>query len=301
MNLSIYRVTYFFREALKNVRYSPLLTTISILTVAVSLILVGFFGGLLFAANDLVDKVADDIRISAYLDPGLKPAQIEALQRSIQERTGVESVTKVTLDEDRARNRAMLPPELLAGLDDDSVPASPTLEIVLEKERRLRGDLKELTQWVKAQAGVASISEVELGLDKVRLGVALVDVFRTVAWAICIVLVIAAVFFVFSTIKMAVHARQDEIEILKLVGATPGFIRLPFYIEGFFQGLIGSLIAFGVVLYSHERLQTYIRDEHMVDVNLNLVPSELILWFFVGGTLLGLLGSVFSVGRYLRR
>ncbi len=298
--MSLYRIGYFFREAFKNIRQSPLLTSISILTIAVSLILVGFFGGLLVAASDLVDSVAEDIRISAWLQADISPGQVQELTTEIEKRPEVESVNFVPLEQDRARNRAMLSDELLAGLDEDSIPAAPTIEIVLQKERRLRRDVDHIALWVNELRGVESVSDVEMGMDKLRLGLAFMDVFDSLAFAICIVLVIAAVFFVFSTVKMAVHARADEIEILRLVGATGRFIRLPYYIEGLFQGLMGSLIAFVVVVYIHGRLNAYIREEHLLDVELDLLPLPLIAWFFAGGILLGFLGSVISVGRYLR-
>jgi cell division transport system permease protein len=137
-------------------------------------------------------------------------------------------------------------------------------------------------------------------MDKIRLGLAFVGVFRTLAWSICIVLLTAAVFFVFSTIKMAVHARSAEIEILRLVGATPRFIRIPFFIEGLLQGVVGSIIAFVVVVYLHSRLDAYISEEKLLDVSLDLIPTAMIVWFFVGGILLGFLGSMVSIGRYLR-
>ncbi|MEC8023348.1 MAG: permease-like cell division protein FtsX [Myxococcota bacterium] len=298
--MTLYRISYFFREAFKNVVASPVLTVISVLTVAVSLILVGFFGGLLSAASDLIDGVAEDIRISAYLEPEISTGEVDTIIEAIKGRDGVEEVRFVTLEEDRARNRLLLSEDLLAGLDEQSIPAAPTLEIILEKKRRLRKDVEVITHWVAQLHGVDGVSEVEVGMDKIRLGLAFVDVFRTVAWSICLVLVIAAVFFVFSTIKMAVHNRSDEIEILRLVGATKWFIRMPYYIEGMFQGLSGSIIAFLVVLWVHARLDTYIREEHLLDLELDLIPPGMIVWFFVGGIALGLLGSVLSVGRYLR-
>ncbi len=298
--MSLYRIGYFFREAFKNIRSSLLLTSISILTISVSLILVGFFGGLLFAAADLIDAVAEDVRISAYLDPGIPQDEVDRLKGEIENRRGVESVTFIPIEEDRARNRAMLSEELLDGLDEESIPATPTLEIILEKERRLRRDVDRVSSWVAQLRGVGGVSDVEMGMDKIRLGLAFIDVFNSLAWWICGVLIIAAVFFVFSTIKMAVHSRAEEIEILRLVGATGRFIRLPFYIEGLFQGLMGSIIAFSSVVYLHHRLNTYIREEHLLDVDLDIIPTPLVLWFFAGGILLGLLGSIFSVGRYLR-
>jgi len=298
--MSFYRISYFFREAFKNVMSSPLLTSISIFTIAVALVLVGFFGGLLMAAGSLIDKVAEDIRVSAYLRPGISRGEVDTIIEAVRAREGVESVEFIPMAEDRERNRALLSPELLAGLDPESVPAAPTLEIVLEKKRRLRKDVELVSNWVAKLKGVEQVREVEMGMERIRLGLAFVDVFGTLVWVVCGVLLIASVFFVFSTIKMAVHHRADEIEILRLVGATRGFIRLPFYIEGFFQGLMGSVIAFLIVLWVHTQLDSHIHDEHLLDIELNLIPPALIIWFFVGGTLLGLLGSIFSVGRYLR-
>lgn len=302
--MSVYRMSYFFREAFKNIRGSLLMTSISILTIAVSLILVGFFGGLLIVAQGLIDRVTEDIQISAYLEQTITDTEAETLRSEIQAKPEVERVTYIKLDDDRRRNWEMLPPDLREGLDinkdPDSVPATPTLEIVLEKERRLRRDVDHVATWVGKMDRVVGVSDIEIGMDKIRLGLVIVDVFDSVAWIICVVLIIAAIFFVFSTIKMAVHSRAEEIDILRLVGATGRFIRMPFYLEGLFSGFMGSLIAFGVIAYMHNRLNHYIREEHLLDVDINLLPAPLVLWFFAGGTLLGFLGSIFSVGRYLR-
>jgi cell division transport system permease protein len=300
MNFSFYRMTYFLREAVKNVRYSPLLTTISILTVAGSLILVGFFGGLLLAADDLLDGVAQDLRVTAYLKSDVTEKDIQTLSDLIKAREGVESVVYVSEEADRQRASDLLPPDLLEGLDPGDLPAAPTLEVALTKKRRLKRDVEELNTWLNQLAGIEKVDEVEFGIERIRLGLAFVDTFQVLAWAVSIVLLVAAIFFVFSTIKMAVYARSDEIEILRLVGATGHFVRIPFFIEGLFQGLAGSTIAFFVVWYGHSRLNAYIQHEHLLDIELNLIPPALIAWLFLGGILLGLLGSVFAVSRYLR-
>ena len=302
MNGVFYRIGYFFTEAWKNVRHSPLLSVIAVLTIAVSLVLVGFFGGLLFGASKLVDRLAGDIRVAATLERefAADDRNVAALETALRARPGVTAVEYVSVEEDLARNRTLLSDDLLEGLDERSIPADPTLEVVLEKHRRLRRDLPELASWLRKQPGVTGVTDVEVGLDQIRLGIAFVDVFRGLAWIVCGVLLVAAVFFVFSTVKLAVHARADEIEILRLVGATPRFIRVPFYIEGIVQGLLGSGIAFGVVLFVHTRLNAQIREQHLLDVPLDLIPWTLVVWFFAGGVLLGFLGSVFSVGRYLR-
>ena len=157
MNFSLYRMTYFLREAVKNVRYSPLLTGISILTVAGSLILVGFFGGILLAADDLLDGVAQDLRVTAYLKSDVTEKDIQTLSDLIQARDGVESVVYVSEEADRQRASELLPPELLEGLDPGDLPAAPTLEVALTKKRRLKRDVEDLNAWLNQLAGIAKV------------------------------------------------------------------------------------------------------------------------------------------------
>ena len=300
MNPTAYRITYFFKEAIKNVRFSPMLTAISIFTMAGALILVGFFGGLMLATDDLLEGVAEDLRVTAYLNPEISDAEIESLSKLILARDGVEEVTYISEEADRQRAKELLPADILEGLDPGDLPAAPTLEIALEKKRRLNHEVDELAHWLKDLEGIHRVAEIEFGIERIRLGMAVVDTFELLAWVLSIVLLIAAIFFVFSTIKMAVYARSDEIAILRLVGATSQFIRIPFFIEGVFQGLAGSIIAYIAVLYGHSRLNTYIQTQHLLDVELNLAPGLLVGWLFLGGILLGFLGSYLAVGRYLK-
>ncbi|MEC9072102.1 MAG: FtsX-like permease family protein, partial [Myxococcota bacterium] len=117
----------------------------------------------------------------------------------------------------------------------------------------------------------------------------------------CLVVLAAAIFFTFSTIKLAVYARREEIEVLRLVGATDGFIRIPFYIEGFLAGLLGAIGALIIIAIIHARLLAFVEEEHFLNVSLDLMPLGMLLWLFLGGILLGLLGSALSVGRHLRQ
>ena len=106
--------------------------------------------------------------------------------------------------------------------------------------------------------------------------------------------------FLFITIKLAVYARHEEIEVLRLVGATDGFIKAPFYIEGLIQGLTGAVVALVTVAVLHFRIQRFIQVEQGLNFELDLLPPTMILWFLIGGMTLGLAGSAFSVGRHLK-
>lgn len=300
MGLFLYRFYYFFREAGKNLRQSPFLTVISVSTIAVSLILVGFFATVLVNANRFLDDIASDLRISIYVTPGASPEAIEKLLVTVGAHKDVEDVQFVSREEDRERSRELLDESLLAGLDEESLPAQASLEVSLRSRKLLKRDIEALEAWLATLESVETVDRTLFGADKLRVIHASIDLFRVTGIIISVILVFAAIFFTFSTIKLAIFARQDEIEILRLVGATGRFIRVPFYIEGFVQGVVGSFVAFAIILLIRGRLNVFVRETHFLNLKLDLLPTTILVWFFVGGIALGLLGSALSIGRHLR-
>lgn len=294
------RIAHFFREAWKNIRSSPVLGLVAVLTIAVSLILVGLFGFVMVNANQVLDAVARDLRITIYLTEDVTPTEVDALQRSIAERAEVSEVVFLTAEEDRKRNLVLLSPELLEGLDDDAIPGQPAIEIQIEPRQRTKDDFARLTGWLDQLAEVDAVQDAYFGADKIRILFAIIDLVRITGLIICAIVLAAAVFFTFSTIKLAVYARKEEIEVLRLVGATDGFIRAPFYIEGFLAGLFGSLTALVIIAFIHARLLSFAEEEHFLNITFDLMPTGMLLWLLVGGIVLGLTGSALSVGRYLR-
>lgn len=295
-----YRLYYFVREAFKNIRHSFFLTTVSVSTIAVSLILVGFFTFLLLNANRFLDQVAQDLRISVYLKDGVAPERIDDLLAQIRARDEVSGAEFVTKAEDRERSRKLLPDELLEGLDEESVPAQASIEISLEKRRLLKSDIEQVNAWLSSLESVDAVDDTLFGADKLRVVHATIDLVQVSGTVISVIVILAAIFFTFSTIKLAVYARKEEIEIQRLVGATNRFIRVPFYIEGFLQGLVGSLLAIGIVVIIKGQLNAFVREVHFLNLRFELFESGMLLWFLGGGVALGFLGSVLSVGRYLR-
>jgi cell division transport system permease protein len=299
-DLSPGRVLLYLRETWSNVLSSPLLTLVAVLTIAVSLILVGFFGTLLVNANHILDAMAQDLRITVYLDPSIDAVSVNALQERIATRDEVAQTAFLSADDDRQRNRELLDAELLKGLDQDAIPGQPAIEIQLEPRQRTKEDFTRITDWVGELAGVEGVQELYFGADKIRVLFAMIDLLRVIGFIICVIIVAAAVFFTFSTIKLAVYSRKDEIEVLRLVGATNTFIRTPFYLEGAFAGLFGTLTALVIVAFIHSRLVAFVEEEHLLNVHFELLPPGMLTWFLVGGVTLGLAGSALSVRRHLK-
>ena len=300
-SLPIPRLTLFVREAWKNIRSAPVLSLVAVLTIAVSLILVGLFGFVMINADRVLDGMARDLRVTVYLTDDITSSEIDALQRRIADRDEVASITFLSAKDDRALNQALLTPALLDGLDEEAIPGQPALEVQIAPRQRTKEDFDSLMVWLRELKEVDTVQDTYFDADKIRILFAVMDLVRVTGTVICLIVLAAAIFFTFSTIKLAVYARREEIEVLRLVGATDGFIRIPFYIEGFLAGLLGAIGALIIIAFIHARLLAFVEEEHFLNVSLDLMPFGMLLWLFLGGVLLGLLGSALSVGRHLRQ
>lgn len=294
------RMTYFIGQAVRLLRTSPWLATISVLTLAVSLSVVGVLAIGLLGAERLVHQLGERLTISVYITDGTSRERTSEIEARIKSHPGVTSVRLLSREADRERNRKLLDPALLAGLDQEAIPGQAVLELELDSGLASRGDLDALVAWAEKTKGVDAVEDVDFGADKLRLIFAVVEIVRSVGFVVAGILLASALLFVFSTVRFAVYSRREEIEILALMGATPRFIRAPFLIEGATQGLLGSLVAMGLLHALHSELYTLVRDVYRIHLDWSLLPPGMILWLLVAGPLLGLLASGVSVGRYLR-
>lgn len=294
------RPSYVLRQAFLLVKASPWLTAVSSLTIALALTLVGLFAVVLFNGSRLLSDLGQSLTLSVYLAEDATDADVQAVATQLKAHEGIEGVQVLTREQDRARNKKLLTPELLQGLDEEAIPGQPVLEVDIDARLASRGDVDELVQWTQALKSVQSVQDVDFGAEKLRLLFAMMEIARTVGAVLAVVLLASAVFFVFSTIRLAVFSRRDEIEILTLVGATPLFVRLPFLAEGALQGLLGAGLAMGLLGLLHMELQGLVRDIYMLEVGWSLLPPGMIVWLLVGGPAVGLAASALSVGRYLK-
>ncbi len=294
------RPDYVLRQAWLLVRASPWLAAVSSLTIALALALVGVFAMVLFNASQLLHDLGRSLTLTVYLRENALDTDIAAVQAKVRTHAGVKGVRVLTADQDRTRNTKLLPAELLQGLDEAAIPGQPVIEVDLNADLGSRADVDTLSAWCKSLKAVQSVEDAEFGAEKLRLLFAFVEIARTIGLVLTFVLLASAMFFVFSTIRLSVFSRKEEIEILALVGATPVFIRVPFLVEGVLQGLCGSLLAAGLLGLLHLELLGLIRDVHMLNLSATLLPPGMIVWLVLGGPLVGLAAAAVSVGRYLK-
>lgn len=294
------RLGYVLRQSWLLVRASPYLTAVSALTIALALTLVGLFAMVLFNASRLLHDLGRSLTLTVYVQEQATDADVKAVTQQVRTRPGVKSVRVLTAKQDRERNKKLLDPQLLQGLDEAAIPGQPLVEVELDADLGSRSDVDDLAKWARTLKAVQSVEDAEFGAEKLRLLFAGIEIARTIGLVLSIVLLASAMFFVFSTIRLGVFSRRDEIEILSLVGATPGFVRVPFLVEGALQGLVGAVLAMLLLGLLHLELRSLIRDVYMLNVSWSLLPPGMIAWLLIGGPAVGLTASAASVGRYLK-
>lgn len=285
------RLQYFLRTALHGLRASPMTSVVAVATIGVTLLLVGTFALLVSNMERLLDRFGEDILVSAYLEAGLPDQERRALVDRVRGAPGVESVQLVSEEEAmrRFREGSAGQVSLLEGLDDNPLPAS--LEITLTPGSRSAEGVAIL---VADLEGLGGIDELGYGAEWVEGYARATALVRAIGIGIGLVLALATLLIVSNTIRLAVYARREEIEILRLVGAGRAFVSVPFLVEGFIQGSLGGVFAV-VLLYGFFRILLP-GLEGGLEILLGFakpvfVGSEGVLALIVAGSALGTLGS----------
>ncbi|MEI8355248.1 MAG: permease-like cell division protein FtsX, partial [Deltaproteobacteria bacterium] len=247
----------------------------------------------------VTDQWSERVQVTAYFDNELTPQELHTLKSKILSLNGtgkLEYVTKaVALQRFQARMKGQ--DALLEGVTADILPAS--LEIQLKKENRTGDSLKA---YVDRLAKIQGIAEIQYGDDWVRRFNKFMDFMRVVGISLGCFLLLAVVFIVANTIKLTIYSRKEELELLSLVGATRCFIKMPFLIEGIIQGAAGSILAIAMLS------SLYLGFLHNAGNFISFNPGEADLVFlplshlsgvFCGGILLGFMGSLTSLKRFI--
>ena len=286
------------RRAAVNLWRAPLPSLVSVLTIALALFIGASFVLGLFAARALLTSWGAQASVTAYLDKSTTDSQARLLAQQIRAQSFDVDVTYV--DPSMALNRLRGDLGDLSGALDGLAhnPLPPSLEVTPKQALPPQG-LRVLASQLGQLPGV---QEVEFGrewLDKLE---ALGRGLRAFAAGALVVVLGAALLVVANTIRLAVYARRDEIEIMKLVGATDGYVRAPFLMEGALQGLIGAALALGAIVGVERWLLPRASQAFAFAAGVvapAILPSHAASLLGIG-TLVGLFGSWLAVARFLR-
>ncbi|MEK4566214.1 permease-like cell division protein FtsX [Alkalihalobacillus sp. FSL R5-0424] len=286
------------KEGTKNLGRNGWMTFASISAVTVMLLVVGIFLLLILNMNHMATQVEDDVEIRAYIELTANEEQQEELRASIEDITDVKEVAFLGKDEGLSN--------LIDSLGDggqafESVRDENPLNDMFVIEAANPQSIETVASEIEDLSNVESVA---YGQDFVERLLQITDVGRYIGLGLVVALMLTAMFLIANTIKLTILARRKEIRIMKLVGATNGFIRWPFLVEGLLLGLIGSLIPILLVIYGYK----FLYDNYGTQIEGNffaLLPVypymlQIALLLLAVGLFIGAWGSVMSVRKFLK-
>ena len=291
-------LVYFLRKALENIWTNRFLSLVTLSTIAISMLILGLFSLIYLNVQQSLHQMGGELQITAYLQETISSEQAEVLRSKVADWPEVEGITYISKEQALARFRSQLREYagILEGLKENPLPAS--LELTLMPQYGRSGNIKELSTRLGRLPGVAEVQYGRKWMAKLRV---FVEVMKLVGITVGGLLLIATIFVISNTIKLTFYSRREELEIMRLVGATDFFIKAPFLIEGLLHGLGGALLAAGglslLILFLFSHLDLPLRLAVMAG---SLPTGQLVAGFLGLGLLLGVLGSMISLRRFLR-
>lgn len=276
------------REALTASRRAPLLSALGIVTIAFSLFAFGLFGLVAINIRRALEQVEERVEVRAFVGDSTEIESVAAAMKDIGEFPEVGRVDYVSKEQALVRARREMG-EFADVFEAGVLPAS--IEVHLRPGMRSPATVKSVADRMRTYH---FIDDVRYGEEWVEKLYRLRNIATVAGIALGVAFAAVAVIIIGATIRMTVLARAKEISIMRLVGATDMFIRLPFLIDGLVKGVLGGLLALVFVWAANRVVNEYF-------IQTVFFNREMIFVGVVGGALMGVMGSLVSVGRHLRR
>ncbi len=290
-----YGLIYFIAEAFRGLRANSLVNLLAVGTISMAMLIVAFFLLAFINLHAAVNRLGDRLELSVYLKEGITDRERDYLQDRLRAEPGVRKIAYLSKADALALFRKDLKGQeaLLQGLGENPLPAS--YEITVD---RAYADAARLEAMAKKFSGYFGVEEVSYGKAGAN---ALTALFKLVTFggaALAVLLGVSVVFIISNSVRLALYSRGQEIELMQWIGATRGFIQGPFLIEGMMLALLGSALAVGViaaVYYAVPRESIAV----LLPNGLDFLPLSVVTYMIIGGGLLGLIGALISVNKFL--
>lgn len=290
------QMLYFFTQSLNSILKNRLVHIVGVSTMVVSLLIFGAFLLLFVNLSNWVQDMGRSTSMSVYLKEDISEGARERIAAYIRELPSAEINRLISKEEAMKEFRRALGAQagLLDGLSINPLPAS--FEVVFKDVSGQRIHLQRAKQGIEVLEGVEDVQYSEAWLDRFER---LMNMIRLIGLVIGGLLCIGVLFIITNTIKLTIFSRKDEIEILKLVGATDWFVKAPFLLEGVMQGLLSGLVALGILFAAYALVSA--KKLHFLGLaalEFSFLPWEYILSLLILSLGLGCIGSLIAVGRF---
>jgi cell division transport system permease protein len=287
-----------FREGVRNIFRNGWMTIASVGAVTMTLLLVGAFLGLILNLNHMAQKIEDDVVVKVLIDLTATDEDVISLGDEIKKLSGVDTVVFSSKDEElQSLIESMGQGGEVWELYEQENPLNNAYVIKAEKPQETENIAKEVAQ-------LDHVDSVTYGQEVAQNLFKFTSYARTIGIVLIAGLVLTAIFLISNTIKLTIMARSREIGIMKLVGATNGFIRGPFFVEGLLLGVLGSVTPIVGVLSGYKLIENSITSVSTIGF-VEILPFNPFAWelsaiILLVGAGIGIWGSLMSVRKFLK-
>ena len=286
------------RRALQDMRSNRMLSLVTISTFALSILIVS--SAMLFFVNmgDIMDGWRQGIRIMAYLQEGLNAADRSTLKVRMESLYGVQQADFVPKDQalERLRTQMGRQTSILDNLDSNPLPDAFEIQMIAASQ-----SWDKVEQLATALEQLEGVSEVEYGQRWIKRIINIFNLFQLTGTVMGALFFMAAIFIVGNTVRLVLYSRREEVEIMRLVGATEQFILAPFYFQSLIQAALGGIIGLAALFMMYMLIQSRITTDMATAFFQPRFLSPLTLLGIVGcGMLVGWLGCHLSVKQYVK-
>jgi cell division transport system permease protein len=286
------------KRALQDLSRNRLLSALTMVTIALAVLIVSAFGLFLINAQDVVQSWEKGVRMMVYLKPGTGDADRKETEQQLLRLYGVSQVRFISKQEalNEMKQEMKHQASLLEGLKENPLPEA--FEIRLVAVTQSNQDMASLAAGIQA---LSSVDSVEYGQQWLGKALYFIQLFRLGGIALGLLFFLATVFIVANTIRLLLYARSEEIEIMRLVGATDRFIKTPFFIEAIIQGLVGAAVGLSILAILYSMAAGNI-DQGLsgILIRLRFFPPGTLLEIVSCSMLVGWIGCYLSLRQFLK-
>jgi cell division transport system permease protein len=285
------------RTTLSNILNNKQTFLLSVATITIAISILGLFLLLFFNLNGLLTTWNRQVQLIVYLDDDITASQKEALEDIISKNKKVESTTEVSRETAWAEFQSNISNNLkpLLNLEFNPLPASYKIRFH-STDNRL-SHIRELSKILETQQGVESIEYGEEWIARFEKFMVFSKIFL---FAIGSLLSLGLILIISNTIRLSIYSRQDEIELMLLIGATPRFVKIPFLLEGMIQGLAGSVLALFLIGGAHYYLKSEFQSSiDSMGMDFQFIAEPFLFGLIGLSVLVGLMASYISTFQFL--
>ena len=283
------------KEGIRGIFLHGFMSFAAVCVTVACLLIVGTFSSLIYNLNIMVEELNMTNEVLAYVDENLSDAEARSVGTTINRVSNVLESTFVSREE--ALKDFVADYENPAAFDGTDPQTLQHRYVIVLKDNRLLSETMEDLWKVEGVVDVVAFDELAEGFSTIQ------DVLHIVSIVVIAVLLVVSLLIISNTVKLAMYDRRDEIAIMKMVGATNGFIRFPYVVEGFCLGMIGAALAFGLEWLMYDALVNRINAIDTLQL-FNFVPFQqlllpMIATFAAAGLFVGVVGSWTSIRKFM--